>query len=200
MLGAVRVMGLAGVALPFLLVTGCASSHRSMSIEEKRVFLLELEQETLAKLIEEHPEAKADLDRSSGYAVFSKSATKVPFVGAGDGIGVVFNKANDKRTYVKVQRFDVGGGLGSRTYQVVIIFFSEAALKKLASGKIEFGAGVEASAGRHDEVGAGAGGGAGARNENRVVYRLSESGASAMWTVRLIRYSALNLGDETSAR
>lgn len=173
---------------------GCASTHRSMTVDEKRDYLLELEQQTLTELVEEHPEAAADLESAVGYAIFSNTATKVPIVGAGNGIGVVVNNPTGKRTYLKVQRFDVGGGLGIRTYRLIMIYFDETAFNKLASGKLELAAGVDAGAGKKD-VGTGAGGIAPARNDKRVAYQLAEAGVSATYTVRLIRYSVLDLGE-----
>jgi hypothetical protein len=64
--------------------------------------------------------------------------------------------------------------------------------EKRTAGKLEVGAGVEAGAGE-SELGAGPGGVAGARNEKRVLYRLSDTGVSATVTVRAIRYSVLDL-------
>ena len=175
-------------------LASCASTHRSMTVEEKRDYLLELEERTLAELIEEQPEAQADLDAAVGYAMFSNTATKVPFIGGGNGIGVVVNRRTGTRTYLKVVRFDVGGGLGIRTFRLIMIYFDEAAFRKLASGKLEFGAGIEAGAGT-EEVGTGESGVSGSKNKKRAVYRWSEDGVSATWTVRLIKYSVLDLGN-----
>ena len=52
---------------------------------------------------------------------------------------------------------------------------------------------LEAGAGDHDDLGTGAGGVAGARNEKRALYQLSEAGVSATFTVRMIKYSVLEL-------
>jgi lipid-binding SYLF domain-containing protein len=163
-----------------------------MSPEEKRTFLAELEQQTLTELVDKHPEAQAEIDRAVGHAVFSNTTTKVPIVGAGEGIGVVVDKNTGERTYLKVGRLDVGGGLGVRKYRLIVVFFEEAPLKKLASGKLELGAGVEAGAGSGD-VGTGAGGIGGSRKEGYALYQLSEAGVSATFTVRVIRYSVLDL-------
>ena len=89
-------------------------------------------------------------------------------------------------------RLDVGGGLGVREFRLVVIFFEEEPMKKLASGKLEIGAGVEAGAGEKD-VGTGAGGIAGSRKEDFVLYQLADTGVSATITVRVIRYSVLDL-------
>jgi lipid-binding SYLF domain-containing protein len=189
-----RVVRFAAVMLAAFLAASCSSTYRSMSPQEKRDFLVELEEETLAELVEDQPEAQADLDNAIGHAIFSNTEAKVPFVGAGDGIGVVVNKETGERSYLKVTRFDVGGGLGVRTYRLIIVFFEEEALKKLAGGKLEFGAGVEAGA-KDKDIGTGPGGIAGSRKEGYVLYQLSDSGASVSLTVRMIKYSVLDLGD-----
>jgi len=189
-----RVVRFAAVMLAAFLAASCSSTYRSMSALEKREFLVELEEETLAELVEDQPKAQADLDNAIGHAIFSNTEAKVPFVGAGDGIGVVVNKETGERSYLKVTRFDVGGGLGVRTYRLIIVFFEEEALKKLAGGKLEFGAGVEAGA-KDKDIGTGPGGIAGSRKEGYVLYQLSDSGASVSLTVRMIKYSVLDLGD-----
>jgi lipid-binding SYLF domain-containing protein len=186
-----RVVPFVAVVLAALLASTC-SSYRSMPVEEKRTFLAELESSTLVDLVELHPEAEAELESSVGYAIFSNQATKIPIVGAGDGIGVVVDTTTDERTYLKVGRLDVGGGLGVRTYRLVIIFFEQEPLQKLASGKVEFGAGVEAGAGSKD-VGADSGAIAGERKEEYALYQLSDAGVSATFTVRAIKYTVLDL-------
>ena len=184
----------AAVILVALLVASCSSTHRSMSVEEKRDFLAEAEQKTLAELIEKRPETQAEMDRSVGHAVFSNRSAKIPFIGAGDGIGVVFDKKTGERTYLKVQRLDVGGGFGIREYRLVVVFFEEEPLEKLAGGKLELAAGAEAGAGKGD-VGLGTEGISGKQKEKLALYQLSDTGVSATITVRLIRYSVLDLSE-----
>lgn len=182
------------MVLAILLAISCSSTYRSMSVEEKRSFLAELEEETLAELVAKRPEVQAEIDRAVGYAVVSNRLAKVPFVGAGEGIGVVFDAKTGDRTYLKVGRLDVGGGLGVREYRLVVVFFDQELLKKLARGKLELGAGVEAGA-KEKDLGTGAGGAAGSRNDKRVLYQISDAGVSATFTVRAIRYSVLKLSE-----
>jgi hypothetical protein len=165
-----------------------------MTPEEKRDILTDLERQTLADLVQRNPDAQAEIDRSVGYAVFSNRAAKVPLFGAGEGIGVVFDLEKGERTYLQVGRLDVGGGLGVREYRLVVLFFDPEPMHKLASGKLEIGAGVEAGA-KEQDIGTGAGGIAGSRNEKRVIYQLSDTGVSATFTVRAIRYSVLDLDE-----
>ena len=181
------------VVVPLLIATGCAT-YGSMTVDEKRAHLVELEEKTMVELVESYPQAKEDLENAVGYAIMSNAATKVPFVGAGEGIGVVVDSRTDERTYLRLTRFDVGGGLGVRTFRVVVVFFDETLMNKLVSGKFELGAGAEAGAGSKD-VGTGAGGVAGSRNEKRALYQLSDTGASVTFTVHLIKYSVLDLGE-----
>jgi lipid-binding SYLF domain-containing protein len=188
----VKAMRLSMVMLAVLLAASCTSTFSSMTAQEKRDFLVELEERTLAELVENQPDAQADVDRAVGYAVFSNKMTKIPMVGAGDGIGVVFNEKTGERTYLKVGRLDVGGGLGVREFRLVVIFFDEETLKKLVSGKLEIGAGAEAGAGESD-IGTGAGGIAGSRKEDYVLYQLSDKGVSATLTVRMIRFTVIDL-------
>ena len=102
------------VIAPFLIATGC-STYGSMTVDEKRAHLVELEEKTMVELVESYPQAKEDLETAVGYAIMSNAATKVPVVGAGEGIGVVVDSRTDERTFLRLTRFDVGGGLGVRT-------------------------------------------------------------------------------------
>jgi len=193
--GKMRVVKFAAVMLAAFLAASCSSStYSSMSVQEKRDFLAGVEQKTLAELIEKSPEIQAEMDRSVGHAVFSNRSAKIPFVGAGEGIGVVFDKKTGERTYLKVRRLDVGGGLGVREYRLVVVFFEEEPLKKLAGGKLELAAGAEAGAGKGD-VGLGTEGISGKQKEKLALYQLSDKGVSATITVRLIRYSVLDLSE-----
>ena len=194
-MGKMRVVKFAAVMLAAFLAASCSSStYSSMSVQEKRDFLAGVEQKTLAELIEKSPEIQAEMDRSVGHAVFSNRSAKIPFVGAGEGIGVVFDKKTGERTYLKVRRLDVGGGLGVREYRLVVVFFEEEPLKKLAGGKLELAAGAEAGAGKGD-VGLGTEGISGKQKEKLALYQLSDKGVSATITVRLIRYSVLDLSE-----
>ena len=189
-----RRRGAARLSVRVMVLAGSCCTYRKMPTEEKRAFLTELETTTLAELVTEFPEAQDDVDRAVGYAVFSNQATKIPIVGGGEGIGVVVDSETGDRSYLKLTRLDVGGGLGVKTYRLVTLFFDREALQKLARGKVEFGAGLEAGAG-DKEVGTGAGGVAGSRTEKYVMYQLSDTGVSATFTVRMIRYSVIELDE-----
>ena len=163
-----------------------------MPVEEKRAVIAELERSALADLMDQHPESRAVLDRSVGYAILAKAVTKVPVFGAGDGLGVAVDTRSGERTYLRVGRFDVGGGLGARRYRLVMIFTEPEPLAKLRSGKLELNVGAEASAGRGD-TSTGSGEKDASGTKGYVVYRLADEGLSATWTVSITRYSVLDL-------
>lgn len=177
-----------------VMVSSCGSTYRFMSTDEKRSFLLSLEERTLDDLVEKNPAVQSEIDTAVGHAVLSIRLAKIPFVGAGDGLGVVTNTGTGERTYLKVGRLDVGGGLGVREYRLIVLFFEADAMEKLAGGKFELRAGVEAGA-KETEIGTGAGGITGSRNKGYVMYQLADTGISATLTVRAIRYSVLELDD-----
>lgn len=161
-------------------ITGCSTLTTSEK-EQKRNELNVMAETAIAGLIEQDDTLQQELNESLGYAVFNMKVTKVPVVGAGGGEGVFFNKKTQQRTYFTVSRFDVGGGWGARSYKALLVIKSEAARNRLESGVWEFQAGVEASAGT-----VAAEGSSGALNDGYTVHVLSDGGASATATVRVI--------------
>ncbi|MFV9616531.1 MAG: hypothetical protein ACNYZG_11285 [Gammaproteobacteria bacterium] len=165
-----------------LFVLTACSSMSVTERETKRNQLDEMAEKAIAGLIEQDPSLQQKLDESLGYAVANMKVTKVPIVGAGGGEGVFVNKKTNKHLYFTVSRFDVGGGWGARSYKILLVFDTQEMLDRLNNGVWEFQAGVEASAGT-----AAAEGSSGALNEGYTVHVLSDGGASATATARIIR-------------
>lgn len=162
---------------------GCST----MTTEEKdakRKGLDLMAEDTVAKLIEQDPKIQQELDASPGYFVADMKLTKVPVVGAGGGEGVLIDKASGKNTYLTVGRFDVGGGWGVRAYKVLLIAKTQEMLEDIESGVWEFQAGAEAAAGN-----ASAEGSTSEIGRPFTVHILSEGGAAATVTARILRIS-----------
>ncbi len=169
------------IILSLLLITACSS----MSVTEretKRNQLDEMAAAAIAGLVEQNAALQQKIDDSLGYSVANMKVTKVPVVGAGGGEGVFVNKKTNKRIYFTVSRFDIGGGWGARSYKILLLFETQEMMDRLDKGTWEFQAGVEASAGT-----AAAEGSSGALNEGYTVHVLSDGGASATATARVIR-------------
>ncbi len=162
-------------------VVGC-SSMTAIEKDQKRSELDAMAATAIAGLIEQDASIKAEIDQSLGYAVANMKLTKIPIVGAGGGEGVFINQKTQKRTYFTVSRFDVGGGWGARSYKALLIIESQEVMDRLKGGVWEFQAGAEASAGTASAEGSSA-----AINEGFTMHVLSDGGASATVTARIIR-------------
>ena len=165
----------------FMAISAC-SSMTTVEIENKRGELDAMAQKAIDGLIEKDPELKDDFDASLGYAVANMKVTKVPIFGAGGGEGVYANKETGKRYYFTVSRLDIGGGWGARSYKALVLINDAKVLDRFDGGAWEFQAGVEASAGT-----AAAEGATGTGNEGFTLHVLSDGGASATATARVIR-------------
>lgn len=161
--------------------------------EDRQGEIAALEARTVADVTERHPDAQEALDRAVGYAVFSKHSTKYPLVGRGAGYGVAVDTLNDERHYLRVEHFDVGGGLGDLSYRLLVVFFDRDDFERLRTGRLAFGASIDAAGGSKDE-GPGESGRTSLGNENREVYLVSDAGVTATWSVRMLRFTPWDEG------
>jgi len=165
-----------------LLVTAGCSTMTTAEKIQKRSELDAMAEAAIAGLIEQDPGIKTEIDQSLGYAVANMKLTKVPVVGAGGGEGVFINRKTQQRTYFTVSRFDLGGGWGARSYKALLVFESQKVMDRMEGNVWEFQAGAEASAGT-----ASAEGSSGDLNAGFTMHVLSDGGASATVTARVIR-------------
>jgi len=174
------------ILFALFLLTACASMTTAEK-DNKRSELDLMAKTAIDGLVEQDAELQKQIDDSLGYFVANMKVTKVPVtkvpvVGAGGGEGVFVNKKTNKRLYFTISRFDLGGGWGARSYKVLLVFETQEMLDRLDSGIWEFQAGIEASAGT-----AAAEGSSGGKDEGYTVHILSDGGASATATARVIR-------------
>jgi len=173
--------GLVNIVLAIALLNGCAT----LSIDEqqeKRIELNEMSDGTIATLLETRPGASELLEQCLGYAVIKMQVTKIPVFGAGGGYGVVKDERTGVRSYIKVSRFELGGGLGAQVYKVVIFFSDEKLLARAIAGTWHFDAGAEAGAGDTAIEG-----NVNSAEEGYRAFKIAESGAAATVTVRIAR-------------
>lgn len=175
-------MPLITVFLAFIVIA-CAGPGGTKT--EKLDYFATLEKEALAQLSEQSPEVMKELEESVGHAVIEETVLKVPIVGAGVGSGVVVEKATGKRSYLKINRLDLGLGWGAKSFKLIMIFHDLEALRDLADGKFGGGVGAEAAA-KAGDVGGAAEGSSAQREEGYSLYALTDSGVSATVTIRLM--------------
>jgi len=131
-------------------------------------------------LLATKPQSREVLERSVGYIVIEMKVTKIPMVGAGSGLGVVVDRRTDTRSYLKVSRFEAGGGLGAQKFKVIIVFDDGKLLDQAAAGSWRYDAGAELAAGTASSEGS-----MQATSKGFQAYRLVEGGALATVTVRV---------------
>ena len=149
--------------------------------EAKRAELDAMADTTIETVLAATPEARDVLDCSVGYLVIDMKVTKVPVFGAGKGFGVVVDRRTDTRTYLKVSRFEVGGGLGAQAFKVFVVFEDDKLLEKAAGGAWHYEAGAEMAAGSASAEGAVQ------KKKGFKAYRIAEGGAAATVTVKVAR-------------
>ena len=174
------------MALLLMTITACAGGLVG-SHEEKRAYFESLEKDTLARLVKEQPKTEQELAQSVGYAVIEKKVVKVPMIGAGGGAGVVVEKANGKRSYLRVPQLQFGLGWGGRSEKVILVFQDIEKLRDLADGTWKAGIEAEAAA-KAGDIGAAGGGGTGDLvKKGFATYVLTDAGVSATATIAVLR-------------
>jgi lipid-binding SYLF domain-containing protein len=114
--------------------------------------------------------------------VVDMTITKIPVVGTGAGYGVVIDKRTGTRSYVRVSQLEVGGGIGTEKYKVLIVFDDAKLLEKTAAGAWHYDAGAQAVAGGETVDTAEAKSGKGYK-----AFKLTESGTCVRVTVLVAR-------------
>lgn len=166
------------LALGIALLNACSGLTPDEQ-QAKRAELDAMGEKTIATLMETHAGTREVLDQSLGYVVIEMTVTKIPVFGAGGGLGVVVDRRSGTHSYVKVTRFEVGGGLGAQKYKVIIFFDDEKLLKRVISGAWHFEAGAEAGAGSTSAEGK-----VSTSEKGYRAYKIVEDGAIATVTVR----------------
>src|SRR6266850_1350212 len=162
--------------------------------EEQVQTIDELVERTLSDLYKQEPRTREEIAKSVGYAIMDNKITKVPLVGVGAGYGVAINNKTGQKTYIRMARFDLGGGWGARSLRPVAIFQDERKFKDFIDGIWSVTASAEAAA----KVGeAGAAGGAGssdtASDKGYSLHIITDAGVSATVTVGVIRVTPVKL-------
>ena len=166
-----------------LLLTACIVPGEDANT--KRQHIQDMKQEVLTKLYKLKPSAKAEINSSPGYAVFSNVGVNVIFASAGSGYGVAKNMNTGKQTYMKMAELGLGLGLGVKDFRAVFVFHNKAAFNRF----IEHGW----SAGGHMDAAAKAGEkGAAVAGEvvldGVTVYQLTETGLALQATLKGTKY------------
>ncbi len=113
--------------------------------EEKRRAILSMRDKTLAQLFETNPEAKAEVEKSVGYAVFDATGINVILVVGVKGKGVAVDNATKKTTFMMMTRAGTGPGIGYKDYRMVLAFKSKDVFDRFISVGMDAGASADAT-------------------------------------------------------
>lgn len=175
-----------------LAIAGCSAKGDTAS--EQRATILKMRTDTLTKLYSLHPEARSDIQHSTGYAVFSSNSSKIFVFGLGSGYGVVKNNHTGKDTYMKMAQGGAGLGIGVKQLSTVIVFHDAKSLNKFVTDGYVVGADANAAA-KYDDKGAGTGASASAIPTDTQslpskvsVYEMTEKGLAAQAMINGYKY------------
>lgn len=157
------------------------STTKGSTPAEKRQAVLNMRTQVLADLYKLHPDARAQVAASPGYAVFSNANVNVIFASLGGGYGVVENKRLKKSVFMKMGEAGIGLGLGAKDFRVVMIFKTQESLDTFINNGWEFGGHADAAAKAGDK---GAAIGGEAMLNGMTIYQFTESGLALQATFK----------------
>lgn len=174
------------LALLTVVVLAMLSACTTFPVEERVAVRGEINQaaaEIIAELIVENPELEAEISRSVGYMTGVVTSGTMLVVGGGTGIGVIFDKYDQSRTYVNLKRADIGAGLGVGRYHFLVVFNERESLLDFKDGAWKPSLGAESVTARGDSVAAVS------RDKGFTSYALAEEGKAVSLTLRLVKVS-----------
>ena len=181
------------ILIAALAIAGCSAKGDTAS--QQRSAIQQMRIDTLMKLYKVHPEARSEILKSKGYAVFSNNSSKILLFGFGSGYGVVKDLRSGKDTYMKMAQAGAGLGMGVKQQRTVLVFKDSKALSDFIKNGYIVGADANAAA-KYDDKGLPAlGASASAVAPDNVavpkpvgVYELTEKGLAAQAMVNGYKY------------
>jgi len=170
------------ISLMLLLLSACTTipvDERNQIREE----VIQVAESTIDQLVSNDPEVQALLDDAVGYAVASISATKIPLVGGGYGLALLYDAEKQTRTYINITRFDLGAGVGTGRFRVLVIFDDREPLEKFRDGTWESVIGAESAMGSQSSSRTAVAG------KGYRIFYASDTGLALAATARLIKTS-----------
>ncbi len=163
-----------------LFLVGCATSP-SMSKVEKRAAVMDMRTEVLNELYKTKPDVRNQIATADGYAVFDNANVNLLIASFGGGYGMVKNNISGATTYMKMAEAGIGFGAGVKDFRLVMVFHTQAALKRFVDSGWAFGAQADAAAKAGDK---GAAAGGEATVDNITIYQITKSGIALQATIK----------------
>ena len=163
---------------------GCAKkvNMKPQTAQEWRTYIRYRRDEVLRELYKAEPQARWEIARAKGYAVFTNLNVNLLLASFTGGRGLIHeNGIFGKETFMCMAQGGIGFGLGVKDFRAVFIFDDRQVLDKFLNSGWQFGAEADAAA---------KGGGAGAAASGALavapglrVYQLTENGLALQATL-----------------
>lgn len=125
----------------------CAPAPLSQGqIDEQRADIRAMANETIEQLYQQYPDARRQIQRSAGYAVFSNFGFKVLFMGSATGEGIAVSHATQRETFMRMVELQPGYGFGVQQFRLVFVFATPQAFDQFVYSGWEFGGNAMAAA------------------------------------------------------
>lgn len=141
---------------------------------------------TLDRLYEVQPKAKAAVKNAAGYAVFSNVGMKILVAGGGAGQGLAVRNSDKAETFMRMAEVQVGLGMGVKKFSLVWVFETRGAFDNFVNRGWEFGGQASAAAKTGDKGGSLEG--AISIAPGVWVYQLTDAGLALELTVKGTKY------------
>lgn len=168
------------------LLTACATPGKTTP--DKRRYIQDMSRQTLAQLYREAPQARADIARSAGYAVFSNVGNNLLLLSAGSGYGVAYDQRSRRSTYMRMATAGLGLGLGIKDFRSVIVFADGQTFRDFVEQGWDAGVQADAALKAGDKGADAVSVAASARFDKVKVYHLTKNGVALQATVQGYKY------------
>lgn len=116
------------------------------SAVDQRAAIEKMENDTLARLYKETPDAQREIADAYGYATFTTGELALMWVSGGYGHGVAHNNKSGEDTYMQMAKAGVGIGLGAKDVDTVFVFHNEKSFHDFITTGLDLSGSADASA------------------------------------------------------
>jgi lipid-binding SYLF domain-containing protein len=134
------------IVIMFALILLIAAHAAAKTKAQKQADVRKAADQTLAKLYQARPSAKATIKAAAGYAAFSNFGMKILLAGGGKGQGIAFDNRTKKVTYMKMLEIQAGLGMGVKKFRTIFVFETKDAMNQFVNNGWEFGGQATAAA------------------------------------------------------
>jgi lipid-binding SYLF domain-containing protein len=127
------------------------SASQAATKDEMRAEQRKVSAETLEKLYQAQPKAKAAIEKAAGYATFSNFGMKIFVAGGGKGQGMAVDRKSGKEVFMRMVEAQAGLGFGVKKFRLIWVFESQSAFDMFANAGWELGTQATAAAKKGDQ-------------------------------------------------